>query len=290
MPRVRPCSAVISAIGAVALTAMVLSTAAVAAAPTRKTPLDGEWLYVHTAEQATLRPVKGTGASRLTLTRAAERVHALAGPTERKIDYQSAADFVRSWATHGFARRAPNAAIVVHQGKPNQDTLVVKLSQPRLLAGGSISYLARPLSGSRPADLHYFNRRADRSLPARFGATSVYLDDAASGGPVTFFVSWDYAVGGTIRTSGTLTPSRVETSGSYQGFYERSAIHFNPFAGAGYVSATAEPLGDCLPLTMAYGSEGSVTAYAQTGNELGAHVTLKEGANELPVRPGVTCP
>jgi uncharacterized repeat protein (TIGR01451 family) len=38
-----------------------------------------------------------------------------------------------------------------------------------------------------------------------------------------------------------------------------------------------------------YGSGGSVTAYARAGNEPGAHVTPEEGANKLPIRPGVTC-
>jgi hypothetical protein len=86
----------------------------------------------------------------------------------------------------------------------------------------------------------------------------------ASGRAVTFFVSWNYAVGATIRTPGPLTPSRIETSGSYRGFDERGAI---PYDGAGYVSGTAGPLGDCLPIEIEYGSGGSVTAHAQADNE-----------------------
>jgi len=163
-------------------------------------PSDAEWLFKHSAQHATVRPIAGSQKLRLTLRGTAPTVRAVARG-EAPFDLQSLADFVSRWKTYGFADKLPNAAIVAPGGGPAHDVLIAKLSHPKLGKAG-LSYLAKPLEGRTPADLSYFKQSADQSLPPRLGKTSVYLDDADDNQivvPINFNIP--DAFGGTVAFS-----------------------------------------------------------------------------------------
>jgi hypothetical protein len=277
------------AVGAVLGAAICCAPAANAATPQR-TPAGGEALYVHTAEHGTLRPVKvkGKRAFRLTLGQPAARVHGIVGSAEREFDFQSTAGFVKSWSAHGFTRNAPNAAIVRPNASHKRDVLIAKLSQPRLLSNGNVSYLARPVESGKPADLRYFNNRADRHLPVSLGATSVFLDDPVDS-RLPFNVNFN-AVGAAVGFFTWSAPEVFNISSSLGTVYTSSETGFQlvlATGNVGRVSGIANPLGDCMHVTFSSDGTGDGTFTGQAAN--GPERQLKEGPNELPLVAGARC-
>jgi hypothetical protein len=81
----------------------------------------------------------------------------------------------------------PNAVISLRSGDPAHDTLAVKLTAPAYdPTAGTLSFVATPLAQPKRAlgpDLRSFDPRLDRTLPASFGAVSLFIDDASA--PIT---------------------------------------------------------------------------------------------------------
>jgi hypothetical protein len=270
-----------------ALGALCCAASASAAIPQR-TPAGGEALYVHTAKHGTLRPVKGKGTFRLTLAQPAARVHGIVGSAVRKFDFQSTAGFVRSWAAYGFTRKAPNAAIVRPNGSHKRDVLIVKLSQPRLRSNGNVSYLARPVRSGKPADLRYFNNRADRRLPVNLGATSVFVDDPVDT-PLPFNVGFNatgVAVGFFVLSAPHVF-NIASSSGTTSTFNDSGFQLVLASGDVGSITGLANPLGDCMLMSFSSEGTGVGTFTGQAVN--GPEVQLQEGPNRLPLTANSAC-
>ncbi len=249
-------------------------------------PADGSWLLEHTAQRATLQSAAGSGAMLLTLNGTTPTVRALARGDGKAFDFQPLGDFVKSWHTFGFDRVSPTAAVVA-----GKRTLLVKLSKPHLGPRGALRYVAKPLHGPPPAHLRYFARKARSSLPSRLGATSVFLDDA-NNAPVGVRMGLGSPNGwaGTISLSspvvesiyGQGTPVNLSLSGS--------SIALTLYEPTGEIpeqmSLQADPLGQCVMVTV--NSESSIAITAEAG--VGPILSLGSGLNGLPTVDEAKCP
>jgi hypothetical protein len=78
----------------------------------------------------------------------------------------------------------PNAVVSLRSGDPAHDTLAVKLTTPAYdPTTGTLSFIATPLAQPKRAlgpDLSSFDSRLDRTLPASFGAVSLFIDDTSA--------------------------------------------------------------------------------------------------------------
>jgi hypothetical protein len=256
--------------------------AAAAAVPAQLAPADGAWLLEHDSSHGTLRRIGRSGAMLLTLRGLAPRVRALARGAGDRFDFQALGDFVRSWHTYGFDRVAPRAAIVAARR-----ALLVRLSTPRLDSEGDLSYLARPLRGPTPAHLRYFASEARSGLPSKLGRTSVFIDDA-NNEPVNFemAVTAPYGWGGSVGLS---TPSIESVSGQASPVslsLSASSVLLELFSGTGehpeQLHMKADPLGECLMVTLSPGPNSPAAQVAGTGGG-GPIFVLHSGLNGLPI-------
>jgi len=274
--------------------------AAAHGAPLKAAPDNGEWLFVQEAQEAKLRPLPGSRGFRLTLIRPSPTVQAFTDRPARRLELEPLDRFVDAWSRYGFKQVPPNAAIEVDRGGKRSDVVIVELSRPRLSKSGSLSYRAKPLRGSkRASDLRYFQRRADRRLPARLGPTTLFIDDADDSSAqleISFQASapdWHAVF---ILSSMNLESFQVGGAGFAR--YEAgnnaggsSAFALETFGGGGTVTGTVtagiNPLGDCVPITIdpIAGAPQSLTG--RIG--LGPSVPLAYGPNKVPVDAQANC-
>lgn len=77
-----------------------------------------------------------------------------------------------------FGPVAPNAAVVIENGAPEQNVIIVSLSKPRYDAStASIQFQVEIIPASRSGDLLDFNYDADEILPEYFGKVVIFIDD-----------------------------------------------------------------------------------------------------------------
>lgn len=156
-------------IGALALLVVLALPAAAGA-----TPL----LFVQQADGGTLEK---TGAStyRLTLRGVAPSVAAFADRPGRTATSERASTFVSRWRGR-FGTDAPNAALVVDGAPRGRDVAMLTLSAPRYRPRArTLTYTARALRGDSGAALKAFHARRDPVRELRFGAASLFIDDAS---------------------------------------------------------------------------------------------------------------
>lgn len=173
-------------------------------------------LFVQQASSGTLERT-GKGVYRLTLRDVAPSVASFTDRPSRKAASESSAVFVSKWAGRGFAKDAPNAALVLDGEPKSHDLAMLTLSRPRYDAKTrTFTYVARPLRGTPGGSLKDFAARRDPLRELRFGAASLFIDDA--GGtvfqPVTLQVV--NAVPGqtiSVRLSASLPGSVAWSSG-----------------------------------------------------------------------------
>jgi hypothetical protein len=111
----------------------------------------------------------------------------------RRAGHESVRAFVSRWAGRGFASDPPNAALVVHDAPASSDVTMLTLSHPRYdRARRTLTYTARPLDGAPAGELAGLGKRGDPIRPRRFGAASLFIDDAGASTiyqPLTLYVS-----------------------------------------------------------------------------------------------------
>lgn len=146
-------------------------------APLVQAPAAGD-LFVLTAAGGELERVRGRRRLfTLVLRRPAHDVTGFTDRPARRTGQQPLAHFVRRWARLGFAEVHPNAAVVLADAPNNRDVLVVKLSRPRLGAGGrTLAFRAEVLKGNPTGRLRRIARSADPRVAARFGRVSLFID------------------------------------------------------------------------------------------------------------------
>lgn len=164
MLRCRPLIGVVLALASV----LVLPAAAGA------TPL----LFVQQADGGTLEQ---TAAStfRLTLRGVAPSVAAFADRPGRTATAERAGTFVSRWRGR-FGTDPPNAALVIDDAPRGRDVAMLTLSAPRYRPRAhTLTYTARALRGDAGAALKAFHARRDPVREMRFGAASLFIDDAS---------------------------------------------------------------------------------------------------------------
>lgn len=173
-------------------------------------------LFVQQASSGTLDRT-GKSTYRLTLRDVAPSVASFTDRPNRQAASESSAAFVSKWAGRGFAKDAPNAALVLDGEPRSRDLAMVTLSRPRYDAKTrTFTYVARPLRGTPSSGLKDFTARRDPLRELRFGAASLFIDDA--GGTVFQPVALQVmnAVPGqtiSVRLSASLPGSVVWSSG-----------------------------------------------------------------------------
>ena len=167
----------IAGLGGLALAAVSLGAAGRDADDHSK-PDDHSVLFTQSATSGSL---KSSGGKRMTLTLrgVAPQVVWFQDRPDRRAGQVSATEFVSRWRSFGFQSDAPNAALTL-LGAPNKaDTVVVELlRRPRYNpAQETMTYVVRELSDTS-GKLGGFEDDADAAVPARFGATSLFIDAA----------------------------------------------------------------------------------------------------------------
>lgn len=156
-------------IGVLALLVVLALPAAAGA-----TPL----LFVQQTDGGTLEK---TGAStyRLTLRGVAPSVAAFADRPGRTATSERASTFVSRWRGR-FGTDAPNAALVIDGVPRGRDVAMLTLSAPRYRPRAhTLTYTARALRGDAGPALKAFHTRRDPVRALRFGAASLFIDDAS---------------------------------------------------------------------------------------------------------------
>lgn len=137
-------------------------------------------LFVQQASSGTLERT-GKAEYHLTLRDVAPSVASFTDRPSRKAGSESSSTFVSKWAARGFAKDAPNAALVLDGEPKTRDLAMLTLSRPRYDAKTrEFSYVARPLRGTPGSGLKDFTARRDPVRELRFGAASLFIDDAGA--------------------------------------------------------------------------------------------------------------
>lgn len=164
MLRLRPLIGVVLAFG------LVPALPAAAGA----TPL----LFVQQTDGGTLEKTGGS-TYRLTLRGVAPSVAAFADRPGRTATSERASTFVSRWRGR-FGTDAPNAALVIDGAPRGRDVAMLTLSAPRYRPRArTLTYTARALRGDSGAALKAFHARRDPVRALRFGAASLFIDDAS---------------------------------------------------------------------------------------------------------------
>lgn len=139
-------------------------------------------LYVQTAEGGRLRGGED-GAFTLQLTGVASRMTTFSDRPLRLSAQTTVADFVDDWDASGFADDPPNAALVISDGDDGRDTFVFELTNPDHDDGAdTLRYDAQLLSDAPGGRLSALADPVGDDPPKRFGAASLFIDDAPTAG------------------------------------------------------------------------------------------------------------
>lgn len=159
-------------------TAPTAMTSAQPPAPPCAQPGVVQLLYAHNAASGTLTPLAGrAGSYRLSLSGVAPLITYFSDRPARLAGHVSIEEFIERI---GFGRKTPpNAVIEISEGSKGADVAVVELFNPAYdKPRGSLAFDVRVLNTPRKA-LAAWTVRADKSLPASFGAVSLFIDDAS---------------------------------------------------------------------------------------------------------------
>jgi hypothetical protein len=166
---------------ALAVVAVPLAVPAVAPAAEEgntKNP-QREYLFVQNARSGTFVPVAGR-AGRYTLTLRGVDRHALYFSDRPSRETGVIPQEALIGALYRPDMPAPNAAITLSNGGEDADVVAVELTHPRYDAKRhTLRYDARRLRAPS-SGLRHLDDRLDRSLPRRFGAVSLFIDDGTS--------------------------------------------------------------------------------------------------------------
>lgn len=264
-------------LAATALACLGAATLTVPAASARAVPPTGDALFVATADGGSLVPLAGQrGVYRLTLRAPASFVTAFADHPARSASRESLRRFVAQWGARGFRADPPNAALVLDPAPAAHDTFIFALSQPQLTRSGALTFRAQSI-GTRPGGrLAAIASGADRGAPARFGRSTLFVDDGAT--PLGITITASNVPGGQVAAvdfddslildETATTHTQVEGSSPFEVFFGSSQVSMFGLEGKALLSGTAM-------LALDHGS-GSVTGFADI--PAGSTVTLRIGA------------
>ncbi len=131
----------------------------------------GEFLVVLDAQSGALR-TEG-GHLTLTLKGVGMTAAAFSDRPRREAGTLATARFVDQWKKE-YGGDPPNAALGLPGGRPEADTVILALNAPRR-HGTTVRFGVKQVTKTS-AGLMAFARRADRSVPQRFGAASLFID------------------------------------------------------------------------------------------------------------------
>ncbi|MBJ7331081.1 MAG: hypothetical protein JHC95_14380 [Solirubrobacteraceae bacterium] len=135
-------------------------------------------LFVQQTDGGTLQKT-GDATYRLTLRGVAPSVSTFADRPGRTAGSERAATFVSRWRGR-FGTEPPNAALVIDGAPRGRDVAMLTLSAPRYRPRNrTFTYVARALKGKSGAALKAFHARRDPVRELRFGAASLFVDDAS---------------------------------------------------------------------------------------------------------------
>jgi len=155
------------------------------AASTTRQRKDVGLLFVQAAPHGTFVSAGGADDFTLTLRDSAPQVIWFSDRPERHEGQLAIERFVGAWKSFGFAEDPPNAALTLLRGDDKEDTVIVKLGQPRYdAARDTLSFPAHRIlhANGRLADFEADN---DGAVPERFADASLFIDDTSSFGPIT---------------------------------------------------------------------------------------------------------
>lgn len=175
----------ISAIASLSLLPVIAPTMAAAdeATPSNElTPSTVELLFVQTARDGTLRPVKGEqDVYTLTLRGVASRVTSFTDRPLRATSPISVEEFLQNWDGGSFETDPPNAALVVDDAPRSRDTFVVELTAPDYDAKRDVlRYTATLIRDEPDGRLVGFSEHVDEGPPTKFGGSSLFIDSLPS--------------------------------------------------------------------------------------------------------------
>lgn len=161
------------------LAAAILLVAGLAAGAAPAGAATPSLLFVQQAGGGTLK--KAGSSYRLTLRGVAPSVASFTDRPGRTAGSERASTFVSRWRGRGFAADAPNAALVIDGAPRGRDLAVMSLSRPRYSARTrTFTYTAKPLKGKAGGALAAFESRRDPITEQRFGAASLFIDNAGA--------------------------------------------------------------------------------------------------------------
>ncbi len=248
-------------------------------------------LFVQTTNSGTWE-LGDHGQHILTLTAPGAHVTVFTDRPERLASQMTKEEFLDLWASFGFDLDPPNAAIVVNDATATKSTVVVELSNPKMV-GTSVQYTATVLHNSTGSFAEY---EVDDDLPATFEDASLFIDNTSPNlfKVVTICVS-NMAPGQTfgmelsangVNVAWSSGPSFQNTAGltitSQSGVLPVTSFSVN--SSSIIIGTTAEAGGDSLTFVLELylvGGAGIETFYLRSSSDPGVEVTAQIG-NEVP--------
>ena len=168
----------------VALAVLGAVPASAAAAPALTgVPSDASLLFSLESRAGTLVPDARAGKGRFTLTlRGVERRATwFTDRPQRNAGRVDTRKLFTAWRELGFRADPPNAALVVDRAKASRDTVAAEIRLRSYAPRRRTARLAVRTLGSLGNGLRHINRRIDLRPPRRFGAASLFIDNATYG-------------------------------------------------------------------------------------------------------------
>jgi hypothetical protein len=165
------------------LLVLALAPAALAQEPSPPEEQEIGRLFTQTAKRGALKPAKGKPRFTLRLRGVAPQVVWFDDRPGRQTGQIPVGGFVRSWAALGFDEVPPNAALTLLDAEDHEDTVVLKLGNPRYeRKTRTVRYPARVLDEAT-GNLSHLEPHRDERVPRRFRAASLFIDDGGYGLP-----------------------------------------------------------------------------------------------------------
>lgn len=227
---------------------------------------------------------------RLVLRGPSGPVRIRAGKNAELLKLKTATAFARSWKDYGFDREPPVAAIRDLGAPRYRDVLLARLSEPRTLAGGGVSFAAEPVGGEpAPRSLARLARRGDGALDPSPGRASALV---AAGATETLYaqITWDLPANWGASFTTPLGPTRLIQMNPFTGsafFGQATGSGWMRFGfgsgpgGTGFLVLQAAGQGNCFQLAM-----DSDQPYTSLELEVGTKPNLAN-SNSAPMNPGV---
>jgi len=141
-------------------------------------------LFTQNATSGSLRALEGKNSERyvLTLNNPGRQVIWFQDRPGRQSGQMAIRNFIKAWESYGFTEDPPEAALSVLGGADHEDTAILTLGRPRYDADKRKLRFPARAESEATGTLANFESQRDRRVPRRFGAASLFIDDAT--GPV----------------------------------------------------------------------------------------------------------